>query len=109
MASKAKKEPADKDVKKFIAEADRLRQAEKYDKSLATIGRIAEWHEGKQKGDFGLGEKRSESFIRDEMDCCRTELKERRRARLRVLYETEARQHELELAQKGLSVQRDYH
>ncbi|CAK0825554.1 unnamed protein product [Prorocentrum cordatum] len=104
-----KKVDSERDVKKFIAEEDRLRAAKSHDRGLANISRVTEWHEGKQKGDFAEDAKRSKSFIREEMDCCRTELRERRRARLLELYEQEARLYEGELAAKGLAVQQDLH
>ncbi|CAK0825555.1 unnamed protein product [Prorocentrum cordatum] len=61
-----KKVDSERDVKKFIAEEDRLRAAKSHDRGLANISRVTEWHEGKQKGDFAEDAKRSKSFIREE-------------------------------------------
>mmetsp|Transcript_12635 Transcript_12635/g.36345 ORF Transcript_12635/g.36345 Transcript_12635/m.36345 type:complete len:105 (-) Transcript_12635:50-364(-) len=96
-------------IQKRIAQDNRYVAAADYAKKMDRIAQVSGWFEGKQKFDFHEGEKRSKTFIQNEMECCAEELKIRRRTRLRQLYEAEARQWEEELAAHGLAVQRQHY
>lgn len=102
----AKKMRPDFLIQKRIQQDNQYAVAADYASKMAAISQVTHWFEGKQKFDFAETEKRSSEFIKQEMDACSEELKIRRRTRLRVLYETEARAYESELAALGLAVQR---
>eukprot|EP00933_Yihiella_yeosuensis_P080081 TRINITY_DN9348_c3_g1_i1.p2 TRINITY_DN9348_c3_g1~~TRINITY_DN9348_c3_g1_i1.p2 ORF type:complete len:108 (+),score=31.07 TRINITY_DN9348_c3_g1_i1:82-405(+) len=96
-------------IQKRIAQDNQYAAAAAYAKEMSSIAQVTGWFEGKQKYDFSETEKRSESFIKQEMDDCGKELQIRRRSRLRMLYEQEAAMYEQELAQLGLAVQRQHY
>ena len=102
----AKKMRPDFLIQKRIQQDNQYAVAADYASKMAAISQVTHWFEGKQKFDFAETEKRSSEFIKQEMDACSEELKIRRRTRLRLLYETEARAYESELAALGLAVQR---
>lgn len=93
-------------IQKRIQQDNQYAVAADYASKMAAISQVTHWFEGKQKFDFAETAKRSSEFIKQEMDACSEELKIRRRTRLRVLYENEARAYEAELAALGLAVQR---
>mmetsp|Transcript_137372 Transcript_137372/g.342623 ORF Transcript_137372/g.342623 Transcript_137372/m.342623 type:complete len:107 (-) Transcript_137372:54-374(-) len=96
-------------IQKRVQKDNQYAAAAAYAKKMDSIAQTTNWFEGKQKFDFAEGEKRSKSFIQNEMECCSEELKIRRRTRLRQLYEAEARSWEQELASVGLAVQRQHY
>mmetsp|Transcript_58388 Transcript_58388/g.131543 ORF Transcript_58388/g.131543 Transcript_58388/m.131543 type:complete len:107 (+) Transcript_58388:92-412(+) len=92
-----------------VAKDNQFAAASSYASTMQSIASVTSWHEGKQKFDYAEGEKRTSAFIKEEMRNCNEELKIRRRQRLRLLYDAEAKQYEEELAQMGLAVQRQYY
>eukprot|EP00931_Biecheleriopsis_adriatica_P083261 TRINITY_DN56837_c0_g1_i1.p1 TRINITY_DN56837_c0_g1~~TRINITY_DN56837_c0_g1_i1.p1 ORF type:complete len:108 (+),score=33.89 TRINITY_DN56837_c0_g1_i1:136-459(+) len=96
-------------IQKGIAKDNQYAAAADYASKMSKISQVSGWFEGKQKYDFAEDAKRNAEFIKQEMESCNEELKIRRRTRLRVLYETEARAYEAELASLGLAVQRSHY
>mmetsp|Transcript_14430 Transcript_14430/g.29273 ORF Transcript_14430/g.29273 Transcript_14430/m.29273 type:complete len:107 (-) Transcript_14430:123-443(-) len=96
-------------IQKRIAQDNAYAAASAYSAKMSAVSSTTSWHEGKQKYDFFEGQKRTSAFIKEEMRSCNEELKIRRRQRLRMLYDAEAKQYEEELAQLGLAVQRQHY
>mmetsp|Transcript_114941 Transcript_114941/g.324854 ORF Transcript_114941/g.324854 Transcript_114941/m.324854 type:complete len:107 (+) Transcript_114941:124-444(+) len=93
-------------IQKRIAQDNQYAAATNYANQLYSVSQNTEWFESKTKYEFKDGEKRSQAFIKQEMECASAELKVRRRTRLKLLYENEARAFEDELGQMGLAIQR---
>eukprot|EP00929_Paragymnodinium_shiwhaense_P093942 TRINITY_DN5427_c0_g1_i1.p2 TRINITY_DN5427_c0_g1~~TRINITY_DN5427_c0_g1_i1.p2 ORF type:complete len:107 (+),score=29.56 TRINITY_DN5427_c0_g1_i1:127-447(+) len=93
-------------IQRSIAQDNKYAAANAYASDMKKVSQSTEWFESKVKYDFKDGEKRSAAFIAQEMECANVELKSRRRARLKALYENETRVFEDELADLGLAVQR---
>lgn len=93
-------------IQKRIHEDNKNARAAEYAQKLRSISQNTQWFESKTKYEFTDGEKRSQAYIKQEMQCANLELKTRRSTRLRMLYENEARAYEEELAAMGLAVQR---
>mmetsp|Transcript_72743 Transcript_72743/g.115127 ORF Transcript_72743/g.115127 Transcript_72743/m.115127 type:complete len:107 (+) Transcript_72743:78-398(+) len=93
-------------IQKRVAEDNRYAASAAYANKLDRIKQNTAWFESKTKYAFADGEKRSEAFIKQEMECANAELKTRRKTRLKLLYESEARAYEEELGRLGLAIQR---
>eukprot|EP00927_Polykrikos_kofoidii_P045556 TRINITY_DN3957_c0_g1_i1.p1 TRINITY_DN3957_c0_g1~~TRINITY_DN3957_c0_g1_i1.p1 ORF type:complete len:107 (-),score=17.81 TRINITY_DN3957_c0_g1_i1:177-497(-) len=93
-------------IQKRVAQDNKFSAAANYSHQLNCVSQTTQWFESKTKYEFTDSEKRSQAFIRQEMECANTELKIRRRTRLKLLYQNEARAYEDELADLGLAVQR---
>ena len=74
---------------------------------MKTIGIITDWHENKQKYAVCHGNLRTEKAITEELISANVELKIRRKARLKQLYQAEMAKYEAELNEMGLAVYRD--
>ena len=74
---------------------------------MDSLGRITSWHEGHQKFQVGNMNKRNELQIKKELIEANTELKIRRKERLKDLYAKEMAQYEKELNEKGLAIYKD--
>ncbi len=74
---------------------------------MDSLGRITSWHEGHQKFQVCTMNKRNELQIKKELIEANTELKIRRRERLKDLYAREMAQYEKELNEKGLAIYKD--
>ena len=95
-------------IQKRVAIDNKYAESEAYNRKLNSIAQNTEWFEGKTKFEFTDGEKRSQAFIKQEMEAANAELKARRHTRLKLLYENEARAYEHELNQLGLAIQRQH-
>merc|ERR1719502_1979190 len=93
-------------IQKRVAQDNHYAACGAYANKMKSISQNSSWFEQKTKYDFNDGEKRSEAFIKQEMDCANAELKTRRQTRLKLLYENEARAYEQELGELGLAIQR---
>merc|ERR1712098_413593 len=96
-------------IKQRIAQDNSYAAASAYNRKMEAIKQNTGWFESKIKYEFADGEKRSQAFVRQEMQCANNELKLRRRVRLQLLYENEARAYEEELSSLGLAIQRQRH
>jgi len=96
-------------IQRRVKEDNKRADATAYASKMADVARTTSWHEGKQKFDYAEHQKQTASFIQEELFNCKEELKIRRRQRLRMLYDAEAKQYEEELAQLGLAVQRQHY
>ena len=74
---------------------------------MDSLGRITAWHEGHQKFQVSSMNKRSELQIKKELIEANTELKVRRKERLKDLYAKEMALYEKELNEKGLAIFKD--
>jgi len=74
---------------------------------MDTLGRITSWHEGHQKFQVQNMNKRNEQNIKKELIEANSELKIRRRERLKELYAKEMADYEKELNDKGLAIYKD--
>jgi len=74
---------------------------------MDSLGRITSWHEGHQKFQISSLNKRNEQQIKKELIEANTELKIRRKERLKELYAKEMAQYEKELNDKGLAIFKD--
>jgi len=95
-------------IQKRVALDNKFSASAAYAQQLKSVAQNTEWFESKTKYEFADNEKRSEAFIKQEMSCASQELKKRRHARLKQLYEHEARNFEDELRGIGLAVQRQH-
>lgn len=93
-------------IQKRVAQDNALAQCAAYSQQMSRVAQNTGWFESKVKYSFNDGEKRSQAFIKQEMDCANSELKTRRKTRLKLLYENEARAYEDELGRLGLAIQR---
>lgn len=90
-------------IKQDIKYAD----AEAYTRKMQDIAKTSTWHERQQKFEVARNNIWAEKHAENELKVANFELKERRKFRLRVLLEEEAKTYEQELARKGLAIYRD--
>lgn len=74
---------------------------------MEALGRITSWHEGHQKFQISNMNKRNEQQIKKELVEANSELKVRRKERLKELYSQEMAEYEKELNDKGLAIYKD--
>mmetsp|Transcript_91958 Transcript_91958/g.159552 ORF Transcript_91958/g.159552 Transcript_91958/m.159552 type:complete len:107 (-) Transcript_91958:67-387(-) len=96
-------------IQKRVAQDNQFAANAAYSNKMKSIEQNTNWFESKTKYAFADSEKRSEAFIKQEMECANAELKTRRRTRLKLLYESEARAYEEELGRMGLAIQRQHY
>ena len=74
---------------------------------MEALGRITSWHESHQKFQVSNMNKRNEQQIKKELVEANSELKIRRKERLKELYSHEMAEYEKELNDKGLAIYKD--
>lgn len=94
-------------IQRTIKTNEKYAQAEQYSKKLEGISRITNWHDSKAKYDNANSNKYANKVINEEMKYALKEIKISRNVKLRELYESEAKQWEIELASRGLAVFKD--
>lgn len=93
-------------LKKTIAENEKLAQARKAIKDQGICTNQARWFQQKSTCDHANKEKAQKAVVENELNQANNELKIRRNLRMLQLIENEARVYEEELASLGLRVQR---
>lgn len=81
--------------------------AEAYTRNIQDIAKTSTWHERQQKFEVARSNILAGKQAENELKVANFELKERRKFRLKVLLEEEAKVFEQELARKGLAIYRD--
>lgn len=95
-------------IQKRVAMDNKYAESSVYCQKMVRISQSTAWFESKTKYDFVDTEKRNDAFIKKELEAANAEIKKRRRQRLQLLYEHEARAYEDELNQLGLAIQRQH-
>ncbi|KAF4662447.1 hypothetical protein FOL47_006237 [Perkinsus chesapeaki] len=104
----AQRLPPDALIQRRVKIDEKHAELESYAKDLKKATITTSWFENKSKYDFTDNEKRNDTFIAEELRCANLELLLRRRHRIKLLYENEARKYEEELRAQGLAIQRDH-
>ena len=94
-------------IKKNIATNDKYEDAENYSKKLQNIAKDTNWFETQNKFENAYRIKNQQSKTIEELETARRELVISRRAMLKELYASEAKQINDELASKGLRIMKD--
>ncbi|CAD7931831.1 unnamed protein product [Amoebophrya sp. A120] len=100
----AMKLPPDFVIQRRVKENTKYAEASEYCSKMVKIAGETGWFEQKVKFDFEDNQKRETEAINEELEQANIELKKRRRNRMKLLYENEARTWEAELRELGLAV-----
>ncbi|CAD7943723.1 unnamed protein product [Amoebophrya sp. A25] len=100
----ASKLPPDFVIRRAVKIKNKYGEADAYSKELVKTAGATKWFESKVKYDFEDNMKREDAAINAELEIANKELKRRRKHRMKLLYENEARTYEAELRELGLAV-----
>ena len=94
-------------IQKNIDANKKYETADKYAKELQNVAKDTNWFETKNKFENAYRIKNQQSKTIEELETARRELVISRRAMLKELYDSEAKQINDELASKGLRIMKD--